>query len=108
MTNEGKGNSEFSNLPRKWNTAVAGSKDNFLLHNDLVFHPVINNGELGFSVWVGGILSSVLNDYAIPLNVWIKLLVIIDEWTETHLQKSFSSLKILRQSYGNQKTKYFQ
>ena len=71
LTNSGNGNQEFSNLPRKWNTAVAGSKDNFLLHNDLVFHPVIHNGELGFSVWVGGILSSVLNDYAIPLNVWI-------------------------------------
>jgi len=71
LTNSGNGNQEFSNLPRKWNTAVAGSKDNFLLHNDLVFHPVINNGQLGFSVWVGGILSSVLNDYAIPLNVWI-------------------------------------
>ena len=71
LTNSGNGNQEFSNLPRKWNTAVAGSKDNFLLHNDLVFHPVIHNGELGFSVRVGGILSSVLNDYAIPLNVWI-------------------------------------
>jgi len=71
LTNSGNGNQEFSNLPRKWNTAVAGSKDNFLLHNDLVFHPVIDNGKLGFSVWVGGILSSVLNDYAIPLNVWI-------------------------------------
>ena len=72
LTNFGNGNKEFSNLPRKWNTAVAGSKDNFLLHNDLIFHPVIYKGELGFSVWVGGILSSVLNDYAIPLNVWIK------------------------------------
>ena len=40
LTNQGKGNSEFSNLPRKWNTAIAGAKDNFLLHNDIVFHPV--------------------------------------------------------------------
>ncbi len=72
LTNEGKGNEEFSNLPRKWNTAVAGSRDNFLLHNDLVFHPVMKNGKLGFSLWVGGILSSVLNDYAIPLNAWVK------------------------------------
>ena len=72
LTNNGKGNEEFSNLPRKWNTAVAGSKDNFLLHNDIVFHPVFRNGEIGFGVWIGGILSSVLNDYAIPLNVWIK------------------------------------
>ncbi len=72
FTDNGEGNPEFSNLPRKWNTAVAGSHDNFLLHNDIVFHPVIKEGELGFSVWVGGILSSQLNDYAIPLNVWIK------------------------------------
>ena len=72
LTNNGKGNEDFSNLPRKWNTAIAGSKDNFLLHNDLVFLPVKVNNILGFSVWVGGILSSVLNDYAIPLNVWIE------------------------------------
>tara|TARA_Y100001968_G_scaffold47480_1_gene37759 strand:- start:860 stop:2482 length:1623 start_codon:yes stop_codon:yes gene_type:complete len=72
LTSNGQGNPDFSNLPRKWNTAVAGASDNFLLHNDLVFHPVFNNGELGFSIWVGGILSSVLNDYAIPLNAWIK------------------------------------
>ncbi len=72
LTNNGAGNSEFSNLPRKWNTAVAGSHDNFLLHNDIIFHPVIKDGKLGFSVWVGGILSSQLNDYAIPLNVWIQ------------------------------------
>ncbi len=72
LTNDGEGNPEFSNLPRKWNTAVAGSYDNFLLHNDIVFHPVKRNGILGFGVWVGGILSSQLNDYAIPLNVWIK------------------------------------
>ena len=72
LTNFGKGNHQFSNLPRKWNTAIAGSKDNFLLHNDLVFHPVIVNNKIGFSVWVGGILSSVLNEYAVPLNAWIK------------------------------------
>ncbi len=72
LTNNGAGNSEFSNLPRKWNTAVAGSKDNFLLHNDIVFHPVRKNGVLGFGVWIGGILSSQLNEYAIPLNAWIK------------------------------------
>ena len=72
LTNEGKGNSEFSNLPRKWNTAIAGAKDNFLLHNDIVFHPVKINGKLGFSIWIGGVLSSVLNEYAIPLNAWVE------------------------------------
>jgi ferredoxin-nitrite reductase len=52
LTNNCAGNPEFSNLPRKWNTAVAGSKDNFLLHNDIIFHPVEHNGimDLGFGL----------------------------------------------------------
>ena len=29
LTNHCEGNPEYSNLPRKWNTAVAGAKDNF-------------------------------------------------------------------------------
>ena len=36
-----------------------------------------------------------------PLEVWVKLLLIVDEWTENHLQKSISSLKILRQTYNS-------
>ena len=72
LTSNGEGNPEFSNLPRKWNTAVAGSRDNFLLHNDIVFHPVERDGVMGFGVWIGGILSSQMNAYAIPLNAWVK------------------------------------
>ena len=72
LTNQGKGNHEFSNLPRKWNTAVAGARDNFLLHNDIIFHPVEHDGVMGFGVWLGGILSSQMNDYALPLNAWVK------------------------------------
>ena len=72
LTNNRAGNPEFSNLPRKWNTAVAGARDNFLLHNDIVFHPVERNGELGFGVWIGGILSSQMNAYAVPLNAWVR------------------------------------
>ncbi len=72
LTSNGEGNPEFSNLPRKWNTAVAGSRDNFLLHNDIVFHPVERDGVMGFGVWIGGILSSQMNAYAIPLDAWVK------------------------------------
>ena len=61
LTNNCQGNPEYSNLPRKWNTAVAGAKDNFLLHNDIVFHPVERDGEMGFGVWIGGVLSSQIN-----------------------------------------------
>ncbi len=72
LTNNYQGNPEYSNLPRKWNTAVAGAKDNFLLHNDIAFHPVEHNGVMGFGVWIGGILSSQMNAYAVPLNAWVK------------------------------------
>ena len=72
LTNNCEGNPEFSNLPRKWNTAVAGAKDNFLLHNDIVFHPVERDGVMGFGVWIGGVLSSQMNAYAFPLNAWVK------------------------------------
>ena len=72
LTKNGSGNDQFSNLPRKWNTAVAGSEENFLLHNDLIFQPIELDGVMGFGIWVGGILSSQLNDYAIPLNAWIE------------------------------------
>ena len=72
LTNHRKGNPEYSNLPRKWNTAVAGAKDNFLLHNDIAFHPVEKDGVMGFGVWIGGILSSQMNAYAIPLNAWVR------------------------------------
>ena len=68
LTNNCQGNPEYSNLPRKWNTAVAGAKDNFLLHNDIVFHPVERDGVMGFGVWIGGVLSSQMNAYAVPLN----------------------------------------
>ena len=72
LTNNSEGNSEYSNLPRKWNTAVAGARDNFLLHNDLIFHPVERDGVMGFGIWIGGILSSQMNSYAIPMNAWVK------------------------------------
>jgi ferredoxin-nitrite reductase len=72
LTNNLEGNPEFSNLPRKWNTAVAGSRDNFLLHNDIAFHPVERDGVMGFGVWIGGILSSQMNAYAVPLNAWVR------------------------------------
>ena len=72
LTNNSEGNPEYSNLPRKWNTAVAGAKDNFLLHNDLIFHPVERDGVMGFGVWIGGILSSQMNSYAVPMNAWVK------------------------------------
>jgi ferredoxin-nitrite reductase len=60
------------NLPRKFNVAVGGAPDSFLLHNDLAFLPAIREGELGFTVMVGGFFSAQRNELAIPLGLWLR------------------------------------
>ena len=74
ITNRGKGNSAFSNLPRKFNIAIAGGKDNSVHAeiNDIAFVPADKNGILGFNVLVGGYLSSTRCVSAIPMNVWVE------------------------------------
>jgi ferredoxin-nitrite reductase len=59
-------------LPRKFNVAVGGATDSFLLHNDLAFLPSHRDGELGFTVMVGGFFSAQRNELAIPLGVWLR------------------------------------
>lgn len=58
------------NLPRKFNVAVGGAPDSFLLHNDLAFLPALRDGELGFTLMVGGFFSAQRNALAIPLGLW--------------------------------------
>jgi ferredoxin-nitrite reductase len=83
ITNSGQGNPEFSNLPRKFNIAIAGGRDNSVHAeiNDLAFVPAFKQvAELGvyssekifgFNVLVGGFFSAKRCDAAIPLNVWV-------------------------------------
>ncbi|MEB3194238.1 MAG: ferredoxin--nitrite reductase [Cyanobacteriota bacterium] len=59
------------NLPRKFNVAVGGAPDSFLLHNDLAFLPAFRGEELGFTVMVGGFFSGQRNELAIPLGLWL-------------------------------------
>ena len=59
------------NLPRKFNVAVGGAPDSFLLHNDLAFLPAHHDGQLGFTVMVGGFFSAQRNELAIPLGLWL-------------------------------------
>lgn len=73
LTNKGVGNPEFSNLPRKFNIAIAGGRDN-CVHaeiNDLAFVPAYKNGLLGFNIVVGGFFSAKRCEPAIPLNAWV-------------------------------------
>ena len=60
------------NLPRKFNIAVGGAPDSFLLHNDLAFLPARRDGELGFTVMVGGFFSAQRNELAVPLGLWLR------------------------------------
>lgn len=73
ITNNGEGNFELSSLPRKFNIAVAGGRDNSVHAelNDLGFLPAYKNGTIGFNVIVGGFFAP--NQYvtAIPLNAWV-------------------------------------
>ena len=73
ITNKGEGNPAFTNLPRKFNIAVEGAKDNSTHAeiNDIAFVPAYKERELGFNVIVGGFFSGQRCAAAVPLNVWV-------------------------------------
>jgi sulfite reductase (ferredoxin) len=55
------GNPDFSNLPRKFKTALSGCPAHCTVHeiNDVAFVGVVNeHGEAGYDLWVGGGLST--------------------------------------------------
>jgi ferredoxin-nitrite reductase len=73
ITNQGEGNPEFTNLPRKFNIAIEGGRDNSVHAeiNDIAFVPAYKEGQLGFNVVVGGFFSAKRCEAAIPLNAWV-------------------------------------
>ncbi|MGK7931340.1 MAG: ferredoxin--nitrite reductase [Microcystaceae cyanobacterium] len=73
ITNRGEGNYEFTNLPRKFNIAIEGGRDNSVHAeiNDIAFVPAYKDGQLGFNVLVGGFFSARRCEAAIPLDVWL-------------------------------------
>jgi ferredoxin-nitrite reductase len=74
ITNCSEGNPEFTNLPRKFNIAVEGGRDNSVHAeiNDVAFVPAYREGILGFNVLVGGFFSARCCEAAIPLNAWVE------------------------------------
>ena len=73
ITNRGEGNPAFTNLPRKFNIAIAGCRDNSVHAeiNDIAFVPAFQNEVFGFNVLVGGFFSAKRCAAAIPLNAWV-------------------------------------
>jgi ferredoxin-nitrite reductase len=55
ITGNGRGNLAFTNLPRKFNIAIEGGRDNSVHAeiNDIAFVPAYREGQLGFNVLVG-------------------------------------------------------
>jgi len=73
ITNLGVGNPAFTNLPRKFNIAIAGCRDNSVHAetNDLAFIPAYKDGAIGFNVIVGGMFSPKRYQEAVSLNAWV-------------------------------------
>ncbi len=83
ITKNGAGNPAFTNLPRKFNIAIAGCRDNSVHAelNDLAFVPayredgaeenVHSERQIGFNVIVGGLFSPKRYEAAVPLNAWV-------------------------------------
>ena len=73
ITNSGQGNKDFTNLPRKFNIAIEGGRDNSIHAeiNDIAFVPAYKDGTFGFNVVVGGFFSATRCEAAIPLNAWV-------------------------------------
>ncbi|MCM1983484.1 MULTISPECIES: ferredoxin--nitrite reductase [Oscillatoriophycideae] len=74
ITNNSQGNPAFTNLPRKFNIAIAGCRDNSVHAeiNDIAFVPAYKDENLGFNVLVGGFFSAQRCAAAIPLDVWVQ------------------------------------
>ncbi len=73
ITNMGKGNPEFTNLPRKFNIAIAGCRDNSVHAelNDIGFIPAYKNDTIGFNVIVGGMFSPKRYEASVPMIAWV-------------------------------------
>ena len=74
-TNNGKGNPEWCNMPRKFNICISGSRDDFAhTHiNDIGLQAVPHavTGAIGFNVVLGGYFSIKRAAESIPMGVWV-------------------------------------
>ena len=75
MIGSRSGNPVWCNLPRKFNIAVSGSRDDFAhTHiNDIGFQPAVHasTGEMGFNVVLGGYMSIKRVAESIDMNLWV-------------------------------------
>jgi len=67
------GNPEFYNLPRKYKISISGCPDwcSYPEINDIAFTPAVRDGEKGFSIRIGGGLSTEPH-LAVKLNAFVR------------------------------------
>jgi len=95
-----RGNPVWSNLPRKFNVAVSGSRDDFAhTHiNDIGLQPCVHatTGEMGFNVVLGGYMSTKRVAESIDMNLWVP------DNTDATVELSTAILRVFRDE-GNRK-----
>ncbi|MBX6766973.1 MAG: nitrite/sulfite reductase [Actinomadura rubrobrunea] len=108
------GSPEFSNLPRKFKTAISGCSSHCTVHeiNDVAFVGVVNEtGEVGYDLFVGGGLSTNpmfakrLGAFVAPERVpevWAGVTSIFRDYGYRRL-RSRARLKFLMQDWGPEK-----
>jgi len=69
------GNPVFSNLPRKFNIAISGGRDDFShTHiNDIGLQPAVHakTGQMGFNVVLGGYMSTKRIAESVDMDLWV-------------------------------------
>ena len=94
-----RGNPQWGNLPRKFNIALSGGRDDFAhaCINDIGLDPVPHkDGRIGFNVVVGGYMSIKRVAESVPLGLWVPA----DPYSVTALCEAI--LRIFRDE-GNRK-----
>ena len=82
ITNNGEGNEELCNLPRKFNVSFSASRDDFVHShiNDLAFEAAVDpaTGATGWNVFVGGYLSMKRCATSIPFDTFVPDALVVD------------------------------
>ena len=99
------GNPEFYNLPRKYKISISGCRDwcAYPEINDVAFTPVVRGSEVGFSLRVGGGLSTEPH-LAVRLNAfirWEQVLPVLKAVTEL-----FREASVLRENREKARLKF--
>jgi sulfite reductase (ferredoxin) len=99
------GNPEFYNLPRKYKISISGCRDwcSYPEINDVAFTPAVRDGEIGFSLRVGGGLSTEPH-LAVRLNAFIRWQQVIPVLTV--VSEIFREADPLRENRERARLKY--